>query len=394
MPSLIRDANEIQRLCHQKQVIEAQLAKDFYGQFNSGAALQKIRDVVKLIIQSMTSGPDHPLFAAINEENKLRVWDKIQKSRNGLFFFMNAPMKFNTLDASDCSDIIRLAGCWVEKGGLAAAGFQGGGKDSWNERGTTSSMIKDAYRPGVQTGAGNWKQEVETVWADNKGKFKDLTARRDRGPGQAIEAEIKPYMRDPKAFSGMGGIPSNPNIGKRARGQSNVLKLDRLFGLIIGADISGTTTDTVFALEVWGGETLTAAYYLLPLATIVHNNHHALIEVALAMSLNGVINYDIGFYTTLLPKNCNLPEELVELGRILGAAERRQDNQHFLLYYNNGSQQPAGCFLFNQPEVQRLKAGGFWRGTRLLRRAPSLPIYPTLDTVRGLCAEFGIAIPA
>jgi hypothetical protein len=280
----------------------------------------------------------------------------------------------------------------VEKGGLAAAGFTGGGTDSWGKQDSASSLAKDAYRPGVQTGAGNWKQEVENVWADNKGKFQGLPARRDRGPGQTIESNILPYMRDPKAFSGMGGIPAKPAIGKRARGQSNILKLDRLFGLITGADISGTTTDTVFALEVWGSELLTAAYYMLPLATIVHNNHHSLIEVALAMTLDGTINYDVGFYTTLRPKGCTLPPELSKIGEILATAEVSSLNQHFLLYYENGATQPSGCIRFTPDEVNWLKAFGFWRGRRLLRRAPSLPSFPTLETVRSLCAEFSITV--
>ncbi len=49
------------------------------------------------------------------------------------------------------------------------------------------------------------------------------------------------------------------------------------------------------ALETWGHNNISEAYYLLPIGTIVHNNHHALIEVALALSINGVIDYRIGF---------------------------------------------------------------------------------------------------
>jgi hypothetical protein len=230
------------------------------------------------------------------------------------------------------------------------------------------------------------------VWADNKGKFMGLPARRDRGPGQTIESNIRPYMRDPKAFSGMGGLPAKPGIGKRAQGQSNILKLDRLFGLITGADISGTTTDTVFAMEVWGREILTAAYYMLPLATIVHNNHHSLIEVALAMTLDGIINYDVGFYTTLRPKGCALPPELSKIAEILAIAEISSFNQHFLLYYDNGSIRPSGCIRFTPDEINWLKAIGFWRGRRLLRKAPTLPNSPTFETVRSLCAEFNITV--
>ena len=394
MAHTITDRHVVADLCRGKQVVEAQLAEALYRLFNSSIAIHKLRKFAKVVLQAMTDGAAAPLSAAIAEESRLRVWDRIpEKSRNGLCLFWNTPWRMKNLDASDVSDIIRLAGCWIEHGGLAAMGLQGPArKDAWGERHSASESIKDAYRTGVPGARGPWqKGEVEAVWSDGKKKFAGTTARRARGAGHGIPPHLRPHMRDAGGFSGIGGLPNNPFIGKRAMGDSNVLKIDRLFGLFIGADISGTTTDSLFALEMWGGEHLTAAYYLLPLATLVHNNHHALIEVALSLSINGIVDYDVGFYRTLRPKNCQLLE-LANIDGVLTAAEYDKRNRHFVVFYDD--MRPAGCLLFSEIEARALKAAGFWKATRLLGEAPNLPSYPSYDTVESLCDRFQVNLAA
>ncbi len=82
---------------------------------------------------------------------------------------------------------------------------------------------------------------------------------------------------------------------------SAVGKLDRVFGLLEGADISGTTADTCYLIHAFG---LGRLMYLLPLGTLVYNFHHSWIEVALALSTNRMItgiDYDLGFYSSCLP---------------------------------------------------------------------------------------------
>lgn len=173
-------------------------------------------------------------------------------------------------------------------------------------------------------------------------------------------------------------------MGKRATGDSNVLKLDRILGLITGADISGTTADTVFALETIGINYLTAAYYMLPLATIVHNNHHALIEVALALSMNGVLDYHIGFYDTLLPKGTGVvPSELEGVEEILDDADRDYRNRYFVVYYDDRGN-VAGCIVMSRSEAWDLRYKMCFQATRLLDKAPSLPLCPSRDTVLSL----------
>ncbi len=384
------------KYCKEKQVVEAMLAKKIYEHFNKGEARSKLQKLATRCAQNMVYAPEAALDAAAQEEGSLGVWAKIQrKDRQGLIDFFGEPnSKVNTLDISDVSDIIRLYGCWVEKGG-SVDNLGGPGQDAWDTIGkdknfTKASSMKDAYRPGVPVGVPKeWtKAEVENVWGDQKpGRFANVAeARRFRGPGQAIEDHIKPFMRNPDAFSGMGGLPSKPAVGKRAANNSNVLKIDRIFGLVVGADISGTTTDTVFALETLGADLLTATYYMLPLATIVHNNHHALIEVALALSINGVIDYHIGFYSSLLPKSVKtIPPELVGIRGTLGSAEGSNLNRHFAVFYdtNTGAPQIAGCYLFTEHEVKgELKQ--YFKATKLLEKAPNLDNYPTQNSLKAL----------
>jgi hypothetical protein len=289
------------------------------------------------------------------------------------------------LDASDCADIIRFAGAWVENGGLIGAGATGSSTDAWGQNLSNSEAIKDAFRPGVQTGRGDWRNEVESTWSDGKGRFDqpDLTKRRDRGPGWKIEPHLVDLMRDPKGFSGMAGIGAGCKGSKRAQGESNVLKLDRLFGLVTACDISGTTTDTAFALEVWGGGIVSAGYYLVPFGTIAHNMHHSLLEVALALSINHIIDYRIGFFETMLPTK-NLPAELNQIAAILAGTQQRMRNWglHFICYYQNN--QVAGCYQFSGADVDRLYNSEVSRATTMLDKAQALSAYPSKAEVDDL----------
>lgn len=116
---------------------------------------------------------------------------------------------------------------------------------------------------------------------------------------------------------------------------SIVRAIDRTFGLPEGADISGTTADSIFGMEAvmhlsgkgqesigtkkdegefqvkeeyWSEHYKASGGYpgyviLLPLITMVKHGHHALLECALTFMLTGYIDaYHIGYYTTLWPK--------------------------------------------------------------------------------------------
>jgi len=397
MPRIL-SAQEAKTYSIEKQVVEAELAKALYNAFNRGTPLFNLQRLARGCMKAMLDGELAPLYAACHIEDKLGVWKKIgyaSPSSLRAFYDRGAAQSVGTFDASEVSDIIRLFGQWVEgntdpqkalvtDGGVARAGLIGGKEtDEWEQELTPANAVKDAYRPGVMVGAGSWKREVENVWGDQKGRFKGMeVARRDRGKGTAVEPHID-LRENKKDFAGIQD--------KRAKGHSNVLKIDRMFGLLTGADISGTTADTVYALEMLGADYLSAAYYMLPLATIVHKLHHSLLEVALALTLNGVIDYDIGFYLSLMPDSVTtVPKELPGLTGILQQYQMDRRNRCFVVYFSTPpGRDPAGAYLFGDSEVGLVR--DLFNAKELLRKAPGLPDYPTPESLR---RYFGNALNA
>jgi hypothetical protein len=174
---------------------------------------------------------------------------------------------------------------------------------------------------------------------------------------------------------------------------STIGKIDRVFGLPFGADISGTTTDNLYFLTGWAdaskGDPLVM---MLPLAAIIGEYHHALLEVAAAMSLRKVISYSIGFYSTLLPP---LPGGIApqaqrgDIIALLDKFDKDPRNQHVLLHYNKNNK-IAGCFIGEGDELGAFKELGKV-DMRLWPRFNSLPAYPPEDKIMGLLAEVGLA---
>ena len=143
--------------------------------------------------------------------------------------------------------------------------------------------------------------------------------------------------------------------------------------LPIGADISGTTADALFSLQVFSSEVIgnrrrleptvrnllspiaakpsTWVYYgsdeqattasivdlgtipmsilnLIPIATMVRQYHHTILEVAGTMSLYGTLHYQIGKYATLLGDTVMEQDEedwlelYEEVGEVLSAIDK------------------------------------------------------------------------
>ncbi len=123
---------------------------------------------------------------------------------------------------------------------------------------------------------------------------------------------------------------------------SVVRAIDRTFGLPEGADISGTTADTIFGIEamvrIITANAITtlgekqiplradanaqvskvyaswAPLILLPFITMTKHGHHAIIECALTFTFTGYINaYQIGKYSTLWPTGSSKYTKLLDI---------------------------------------------------------------------------------
>ncbi|MDH3350926.1 MAG: hypothetical protein OEM60_14505 [Gammaproteobacteria bacterium] len=94
----------------------------------------------------------------------------------------------------------------------------------------------------------------------------------------------------------------------RFEDHSVIRDIDWTFGLQIeGGDVSGTTSDTIAALQ-WSGATTGHGndpfLHLLAIATMVPQGHHTIVETAWPLTRSNKItnmNYRIGFYDTLAP---------------------------------------------------------------------------------------------
>ncbi|WP_286821591.1 hypothetical protein [Desulfobacter sp. UBA2225] len=102
--------------------------------------LERLQTVAGMILNKMGTGGEAPFKAAIGAENRLRFWRHMPKAEHTtqqeFIWFADAPIKLKRLDASDCSDIIRLSGEWIERGGLAAPGHY-----IW-EKGSTAKCVE------------------------------------------------------------------------------------------------------------------------------------------------------------------------------------------------------------------------------------------------------------
>jgi len=234
----------------------------------------------------------------------------------------------NWWDIGKCGGFFRMYGTFFEFFGK---------KEKKKADGTWSTKSGETYHEGVdsfkthtangaQTGLpfGKYqpqkKRKGEDARTPEQQYRKDHPRARGRGasPGQlpkAVQGLVhKPYGDDP-------GI----TLFKLLE-WSTIKKIDNFFGLPEGADISGTTSDhlfgiyhTLFLMEQgrpaprsikFSGGSYPAdlqqinerkpLIILLPLAQMVREYHHALLETAAALSLNDMTDYKIGFYSSLI----------------------------------------------------------------------------------------------
>jgi len=409
MSEIVKDPNLILTWIKEKQRNEQAMLYRLNNLFRGSIPRSKMRRVVLAAFEQMsreianiyTSGP--AMGAATDEEN-LAVWSTLEQPTTIPYFrivrmtnkLINGDRAHPRLDCNDFSELIRVIGAWLEKGGgFGAPDINKAyrvGADKVNRPEDTiykyllyltdlkkkygwqyPSRMSDAERTALDklvTPRGDYiaRQGVR----DDQNWSKAVRQREDGNQHHSIEEHVADFWVRPK-FNKQSGMQIF-----RANRDDICKKIDLLFGFIIGATISGTTTDTAMVLEAFGSQLrppLHAGYYLFPVGTIAASLHHSLLEAGLALTVvEAIDSYCAGFYTTLIPKG-GLPGELQDAEGILREAEEAKENRHLLIWYNGNEKVPAGCIRWNKPYELR-DARKLAEGKGLLTHIKNMPKVP------------------
>jgi len=245
-----------------------------------------------------------------------------------------------------CSDMIRLLGELSEKPEITASPW---GRPSMHKSWTSLAHGKDKLRP----------QPVyaqPTVYEPGQGpavktRSPDGWGHRDRYGNLAPIAQDAPFVDIPRERVQWRGVE------RFEFGDASVISvLDYTFGLAEeGGDVSGTTTDSIATLRWAAAERgeggVSSRLQLIAIATMVIQGHHAIAECAWPLTRNNYMNYEIGFYETLLPAK----QESEILYNKLIAYNSDARNKHVLVFKEGRNDV---CFLFtaldNINEYRRL----------------------------------------
>ena len=111
---------------------------------------------------------------------------------------------------------------------------------------------------------------------------------------------------------------------------------------------------------------------LLPLATMGSQGHHTVLECALTLTLNRLLRYRIGFYSTLVPDNPHLfPESLKKL---FLDVEHATNNRHILCFWEGNNLQ--GVQYTEKHEIDKLYNASLVNGA-FRHQFGKLPLKPT-----------------
>ncbi len=341
---------EVTHYTRVRTAIETDLAKDLYQNFDSPPIINTLREVVSLAVENMYYFINYTPGGLYDKETKnLVVFKRYHNLGDGQRGLKNLLDHWREWSASDCSDIIRLLAAVLEEP-------HKGLKVGPDEKPDFSDNVKDfaTFKPeGVFYDMGketknieSWRWRVKPEDAPKKPSFTEPPKHVSAGRKQIDVERMVVHGERGKAFYGIQDRVLMP--------KSTVRKIDIAFGLPQGADISGTTADSIIVVnrvntffEACGQHVLgglpEAVIQLLPLVTMVSLGHHTLLEAALTLTMHGFITYRIGFYSTLMPrtdKRKGLDESASgNMQRAMKNAESNKSNKHFLCYFHNGKYQ-------------------------------------------------------
>jgi len=362
MPREIGSAEVLERSIRRAS-IEMSLTKGLTAVFDSGPVITRLREFVAQAIEQIvafgdadqTKVPDvrardrvmtqkRLIQERLQGEPALRVWrgepPNVATLKKILF-------RWKSWTAPNCSDLIRLYCAVTESEALQGAGFVG----------AAEAKAQADTRVGTK----------KDVW----GQPKDYATQAQKA--QAPRARIPDHpVKGPAEAAAIGVPMPAPTHSRVARGravglrldpggsaglarflmldQSTLAKVDRVFGLPEGADISGTTADSIyfvrqvesFFLSIRNsglGQTFDAmmpAVQLLPLATMVSHAHHTLLETAIVLAMNGYGSYSIGYYSTVMPFTKSPDPAVAQIRHLLRQYDQLASDLHILCFKEGG----------------------------------------------------------
>jgi len=349
----IINEEEILNIAKTRAKMETDLGKAIYRILNSSLWLEKIRHFVALACyQLVSTGIDEALLnGAMQVESRLEVWNKgvgidwVRKLRD----ICNNRKR---LTAGDCSDLIRLFGAVIEDKALLSK-FKGQ---------VDVNKSRDSKRVGGK----------EKHWGDSRARSRS-------------GANIVSMVDSPHSELGRNVMLENRRLGldkfagmsaTRLLDRSTVKKIDFAFALPEGCDISGTTADSIFFVEHMRNfigdavlnqmTNITKAdirtIQLLPVASMVSQAHHTLLECALTLTLNKFINYHAGYYETLIPiGGCDTNIENVFREK----AQAATDKQLFIMCYRHNFKVEA-YMMMTKEEIRLFKDVAKMNDSKLL----------------------------
>ncbi len=275
---------------------------------------------------------------------------------------------------SDCGDWIRVYGEIIEEkkffspnqDAKRTAPQLGGGKGYWSkpkapgaQKGQTSGD-QSLDQPNLQASSLRRRLEYSTLTIHDQGLYD-------------LETTESGFLMKSMMFSGIKkwAIMANDVTGK----------MDRVFGLMKGATISGTTTDNIYFLEKFGKAIKDPILYLLPIGSIAGGGHHSLLEVAVPLTMNKLMDYSVGLYSTLIPSGpyptrSGLRQRGADdLMRVCGLWEERPENHLLLCYYEQG--QLAGALVADKTKDRVDWQRAFKADDSLMGAFASMAISPT-----------------
>jgi hypothetical protein len=314
-----RDRKEILNFANHRFTIEQLLARELLNTFEDDKpSMELLRGMVSMAIEVMLKMPTLAKTAQETERH-LSVWKRfptLESVREGVL--MRSGRK---LTVTECADIIRLYGEYVEQGhkdNIPKLVSENQTKSGFREFGKPVFDQKQGFRH-----RGQFLSPQEKIAA---GVSNELVL----GAGEAWKEQL------------VGGLGGGIQL-KQAAGTDVLGKIEKVFGIPRGAAISGTTADTVHFMKKFGAAVggLDPIYFIVPVASLVYNYHHSLVEVAMTLTLNGLMDYSIASYSTLLPKKSGTRLK-PSVFSLLNRFEARIDNKFILNHYNGSTIE--GCY--------------------------------------------------